>query len=583
MQRNTRMVLILVDGKSSVADLCEKTGNPQLVESALQDLERDGLVVPIIAQDSVWEQSKKLAEEIKAAAINRLSREVKPPEPPLPPLIDPVSVASLPPEPFSVAPQSRFPGQQSFSVAPYSTFGGVPSMAPSITPSVAKADTPKIEPEKRGHWFSRLFGNRRSAKESVEPVVVKRGGRGVYISLPMAALFAVLGFFLLAVLAFFFYPYNSHRTQAEDVLSRLMGQPIRVGNIAASFSPSPAIVLESVQGEAGGGVQARGLRLVPELLSLLGSAPVFSIVEIQSAQLDANALSRLYQALSDALSKGGGVTVHAIRFSDLQADVLGLSLSDLHAEIIAPQAGSHANVVFQSTDRSLKINLKPSAGGFLAEFDAYAWKPAEKSRFRFDSLQGLAFWNGQSVSIRSLDARIFDGALQGELLLAKGASLALSGDLTVKHMNVARLAAAMGYADQFEGELAGSLRFVGEAASWGDVIGASVGEGNFTIQRCVLGGLDLVESVRRGTGTVRGGSTRFEQMTGTMKISGERIRLAELNMNSGLLRSSGYLDIARNSDLSGKLNVEMRGSASVVRMSVIPGGTLKSPVLEGAR
>lgn len=74
VQRNTRMVLILVDGKSSVADLCEKTGNPQLVESALQDLERDGLVVPIIAQDSVWEQSKKLAEEIKAAAINRLSR-----------------------------------------------------------------------------------------------------------------------------------------------------------------------------------------------------------------------------------------------------------------------------------------------------------------------------------------------------------------------------------------------------------------------------------------------------------------------------------------------------------------------------
>ncbi|HNM65802.1 MAG TPA: hypothetical protein PKM04_14105, partial [Accumulibacter sp.] len=76
------MVLILVDGTSTVADLCQKTGNAQLVEAALQDLERDGLIAPKLEQDSVWEQSRKLAEEIKAAAVTRLSREI-PKEAPL--------------------------------------------------------------------------------------------------------------------------------------------------------------------------------------------------------------------------------------------------------------------------------------------------------------------------------------------------------------------------------------------------------------------------------------------------------------------------------------------------------------------
>ena len=58
VQRNMRMVLILVDGKSTVAELYEKTGNAQIVDNAIADLERDGLVAPKLEQDSMWEQSR---------------------------------------------------------------------------------------------------------------------------------------------------------------------------------------------------------------------------------------------------------------------------------------------------------------------------------------------------------------------------------------------------------------------------------------------------------------------------------------------------------------------------------------------
>ena len=71
MQRNVRMVLILVDGQSTVADLCLKTGNSKLTESALRDLEKNGLIQPYVVQDSLWEESKKVAQEIRAAAISK--------------------------------------------------------------------------------------------------------------------------------------------------------------------------------------------------------------------------------------------------------------------------------------------------------------------------------------------------------------------------------------------------------------------------------------------------------------------------------------------------------------------------------
>ncbi len=76
MQRNVRMVLILVDGQSTVADLCQKTNNPKLTESALAELENNGLIELRVGQDSIWEESRQVAEEIRTAAMGRPASKI---------------------------------------------------------------------------------------------------------------------------------------------------------------------------------------------------------------------------------------------------------------------------------------------------------------------------------------------------------------------------------------------------------------------------------------------------------------------------------------------------------------------------
>ena len=78
MQRNLRMVLILVDGKSTVADLVMKIGNQALTESALAELEAGGFIAPQVEQDSLWSESKKVAQEIRSAALNKAMQVVAP-------------------------------------------------------------------------------------------------------------------------------------------------------------------------------------------------------------------------------------------------------------------------------------------------------------------------------------------------------------------------------------------------------------------------------------------------------------------------------------------------------------------------
>lgn len=579
VQRNTRMVLILVDGNSTVSELCEKTGNAQLVESALQDLERDGLIVPRMAQDSVWEQSKKLAEEIKAAAVNRLAKEehqaVQKSEP-LPDLISPPSSA---PEPFSIAPLSVFPAQSSFSKAPFSTFGGPASVLPATQREVLAESKPASVAERLSGLFSRQ--SKADADDAIKPI--RRGPSGPYVSLPLAISLGLIGILALAALIFFFYPYDSHRPQIEAAMSRMLGQPIHVGEVRATFLPRPSISLERVRGDESSGVQAARIRLVPEVFSLLGSRPVFSLVEISNAQLTEKSLSILPKQLSEAFSSTAPASIQAINFSQLEVDVLGLPLADFQAEIRPDQSGKIGPALFQTSDRSLKVILTPVAGGFLAEFDSYGWKPEAESRFRFDSLQGKALWDGRSLALQSVDARIFDGAIQGAFLFSREGQVALAGDLTVKHMNLQRLAGAMGYGSQFEGELVGALKFSGSASAWSNVLTALSGEGSFALQRGVLGGFDVVEGVRRGKGVVRGGATRYEQLNGRLTVTPEALRFSDLSLASGALRSGGYLDVARDGKLAGRLEVELRGSASVIRMPLAASGSLKEPLLQGAR
>lgn len=529
VQRKTRMVLILVDGRSTLGDLCEKTGNVELVETALRDLERDGFIVAKLAQDPIQAPTGNLAEDGQGA------------------------------------------------VAPVPAF----ELTPSTEPPFASLAHPGQQGVGRLGWPRKLFSRRRLAGEDASIGPLRRGVRAPYVSLPLLVALGVVGVMLLATLTFLFYPYDSHRPQLEAALSRIAGQSISIAGVHAGLLPRPAIFLEEVKGENGGGLQAARIRLVPEVFSLLGPQPVFSLVEVESARLQAKALAVLPTAIADVMAPTAPAVVRALGFKQLEAEVSGLTIKDLQAEIHLGEAVHTAT--FLSADRSLRIVLKSQPQGFVAEFEGYGWRPQAEARFRFDSLQGLAVWDGHSLAIRSLDARIFDGAILGELRLDSLERPTLAGDITVKHMNLRRLAAALGYGSQFEGELVGTLRFSGSAPEWQDVFAGVTGEGDFVVKHGVLGSFDLVEAVRRGPGEVRGGATRYEQLSGRLRVSPGAIRFADLALVAGLLRCGGHLEVAHDGRLDGRLDVELRGSASRIRMPLIASGMLKDPVLQGRR
>jgi len=582
VQRNTRMVLILIDGKSSIAELYEKTGSPQIVDAAIQDLERDGLIVPKIEEDSVWEQSRRIAEEIKAAAMNRLSRETARAEPApdaarrVEPVVPEASAMSRPPEPFSVLP---------LSVAPFSTFGAATPAAPVAAQAVGvMAPAPTSAPPEtaaKESWFARMFARRTDGDDRVEPI--RRGPRKGGMSWPLAVFVALAGSVVTLVAVFLLYPYDSLKPQVEAELSRLTGRPMKVGAIAASLSPKPAITLSGVRGDDTAAPEFARIHLLPEVFSLLGSQPKFISVEVDGAKIPAAALAALPKIVAATVG-GDNALTRTLRLSGVDLLLAEISLRDMQAEF-SGKTDLTSPLSLVSSDRSLRLALQAQPGGFVADVEALGWTPAAESRYRFDSLQAHIVWDGARFVLSGIDARIFDGSILGEMAFDQrpGTSL-LEGSLSIRHMNLKRLAEALDLGARYAGEIAGNVQLTAQGDSWEGMLKAISGDGQFSVARGALGGFDLVEAVRRGKGVVRGGDTRFEQMNGRLAISRDSIRLADIDLASGLLRASGVLDIARETmAINGRFDVEMRGTANVVRMSVTPVGTLKDPALQAGR
>ena len=105
MQRNLRMVLILVDGVSPVSELAKKTGDAQLTASALGELLQGGFIEPVPAREVLTKiDSQVLIGGEKEKTVTRVGDTA--PEQPVPVVSS--SGAASPPEAIEARPRTSF-------------------------------------------------------------------------------------------------------------------------------------------------------------------------------------------------------------------------------------------------------------------------------------------------------------------------------------------------------------------------------------------------------------------------------------------------------------------------------------------
>ena len=592
VQRNVRMVLILVDGNATVAELCEKTGNAALTQDALIELERDGFIERRVDLNSVWQHARSSSKDIVASAIHAVSEFSTFGEKSA---IAPVELPSsenqegrvIPfPEsrearrwrsPGSLALPPSLPGQNSGFAKPPDLEAAT---EPESPPAASNAEpAPSI--------LDRLknLGRRSTADDQPASRPIRRGRPGWSLHWPMGLLLGSLLLGALLFLAALFFPYSHYLPAIEAIVAQSTGQPAKVDDMRLSVYPKPGLLLGNVRlGEETDKdrLDISELRLWPALDTLLSPKVLFSEVELTGVRLSAEAIASLSRMLAAAAREEAQAGVLHVTVSNAEVFFAGLAVSDMSGRLELSAERLLEAVSLHSPDRSLQVTLKPTDRGATIQVAGLAWRPAANSPYLFDSVNLQGEIDGTECVINSLELRIFDGLVRGTAVLRAPQAMSMAGEISFERIDSRKFVDALGVGNSLEGETKGRLKFSARSEGWDTMFAALQGSGDFTMHRGRLIGIDLAEAMRRVSATpvTLGGWTRFEELAGVITLTPSSSRFSRLVLRAGLMQSSGQIEVARDLQLRGRMDVVLGGSADRTARRVLISGSLKTPLTQ---
>ncbi|HJW02735.1 MAG TPA: AsmA-like C-terminal region-containing protein [Azospira sp.] len=579
VQRHLRTVLILVDGKKTVAQLCEKIGNSQSVEEALAELEKGDFVALVADQPSPVDKSMSTLPEEQLLVANEPPDFATDQEEP------PVSVDNPPP------PESQ-PDSDSMSLPPSEEpvpDTHLPPIAPEPVPLETKAAAPA-----KASWLSRLEtpppeAPAKTAKQEKPTRAPKRSDGGARsFSLPLPAmgwprLFAYLSLGLVAAFfaLLFLYPYDRHRAEAEALLGSMAGQEVRIDHLGFQLMPRPGLEMDSVHVGGESGVRIAKIRVRPDLGTLGQGTRVMREMEVSGATIPLPMLLELSRWL--AAGSDRPVRIEHLRVSQLSLQLGSFVLANLAGEVSFGSNGEVSRLSLENSEHSVKLDGVPRDGALELNLEAAGWSAGEAAP-RFTSLSGHGLLTPKNIALDSIDARTLDGLWQGKLNLGWSRGYNLESSLSAKAVSVRKLSAALGREAKLDGEIGGNFKLSASGADWPQMISQLQGEGAFTVGRGLIGNMDLAEAVRRSAApTIKGGETRFEQLGGRFRFDPKGLQLSDVQLNAGPLQAAGKLAVGEAGKLDGALEVVMRSSANQMRMPVALRGSLAEPLLQPGR
>lgn len=612
VQRNLRNILIMVDGHSNVADLARRFGDANATEVALNELIASGFISAVSGPSPAG--STKSPEETLAEKPDDLPVLTSPlgnqsvpgqqqPEPAPPPQATPTQQS--PSQPTAVDRAQSSPGPLTHPPSLPPEFDDAPlvmheyqSTSPVFDPAEAwRASVPQPAGSGILEKLKTLLTTKRDIPErppreadsrdtDVAPAIeqfeiepIRRGAR-LPLGWPALSVLGLVALAILLVLIAFLFPYGRYLPGIEQKASAALKDVVKIGDIGFAILPRPHIYLSNIKVGQDGYLSVPSARAVPDFMSLLGDATTVSELVLERPIVSSRGLEKLARA-----GRSPGLEIQHIALKELTFVVGAASSPGLTGEVEMTDSGDPRRILLRTSEGTLQLELTPANGEFQFAASGNAWRMPVKAGLALDRLDAQGAMNSARLVINKLDAKAYDGLIEGKASLEWAGVLTLAGELDLKRLNVASVLGALGSGFAGEGELNAKVRFEGGAQSFASLPDSLVAEAAFDVKRGAVSGFDLGEAMRNTTNRAptRGGITRFEQLSGALQTDAKTMRLSNLQLASGLFRATGNINVSEASQLNGAISAELKSSASTLKMPLTVSGTPKEALLSPAR
>lgn len=376
----------------------------------------------------------------------------------------------------------------------------------------------------------------------------------------------------------FVIPVKTYIPALQKLASDKLQEPVAITDLKFALLPLPSATVEGILIGKAQDVKIGSVTVRPDMLSLLGKVKVIRAVEVDGVTIDNALLDRL-PAWTKSEPGPKTVLVRRVEARNVQLALEKFKWGPLRAEVKLSEKGVQA-VEAGTEDRRLSVNLIPKGDAYELDILAKHWPLPVTPAIKFDELTAKGTLTGNVLDLPQIDGKLYGGELHGTSRIDWKDGIRIKGEARTSDVEIGPIIRLMSQSASLSGKLYAKGGYALGAKNAGQLADSLRASFKFEVKKGVLYNFDLANAVRslarEGT---RGGQTSFNELSGTVLVIGKNTRLRDVKVASGLLQANGDVDIAANKKLAGTVNVEMKGTASLLKVPLEVSGTLQDPIL----
>ena len=312
-------------------------------------------------------------------------------------------------------------------------------------------------------------------------------------------------------------------------------------------------------------------------VGLISGTTSFDTVEANRVTLEQDALGAL-PALIGAQKGELAVQVARVRLKAVTLATNAVTLPQFDVDASFAPNGELRKATL--TADKAKFDITPKDKTWEVALSASGWKPFIGPAVEFDDLEATAIVSGNQATVSQYKGRVGGGAISGQFKISWGSAITGSGDIKMENGRLNQLMPFFTRSFTSSGTVGLNATYTLNGASLKTLFDAAQLEGSFTIAGGEFNNVDVTRALQAAKAAgMRGGKTRFENLAGTVQVSGNHYSYRQLQLSSGAMSASGNVDVT-DGNLSGRINAEIGSKGVVVaRGGLSPSGTLRDPVL----
>jgi hypothetical protein len=394
--------------------------------------------------------------------------------------------------------------------------------------------------------------------------------------LPLGKIAASLIFmlFLMAILLPYIWPMQGYVSQIEQKLSTQLQQPVHVGHLRATLLPQPKLELEDVSMGSSQELKANSVVLNFNLSELLSEIKSIHSLEISNLILSAEnfdkALLWLQTAGGDPHYPVARMVLQRARVSDDE-----LSLPPVNGVVNFDGQRRFVKAVLKSEDGKLSMELQPQQSHWQVALAIKEGYVPFLPNILFNELIMKGELGTGEIKFHEIDGRLYGGMLAGSARLTWLKGWQMQGLVNVKAMKLHDALPQFGIA----GEMDGDANFILRGEKLPLLAKTPHLDGKFLVKKGLINTIDMVETSRMPSRKgASSGRTHFDELSGVLQIDNNRKHLRQIKISAGVMSANGYVDVAANKQLSGRLNVDLKIRTDLGSVPLVLSGTLTEPV-----